>query len=675
MAKKKNNSNINNAQAKAVTAAPRAASKGPQATSEKSFLHKYSHILVPTGIALITFLFLYTCTNNKFTNWDDIGYVTSDQYIKNSSWEGIKTIFSTSTQVMGNYHPLTIITYAFEYSYIGLQPFLYHLDNLLFHILCTLAVYLFVKVFTGRMVAAGVAALLFGLHPMHIESVAWVAGRKDLLYGTFFMLSLTTYVLYLRATGSKRTMWYILGIVLFALSLLAKSVAVTLPVTLFLFDYYEQRKLHLKLLLEKIPHFGLSLLFGLLSVQAQTNIGALGKLDVHFNPIERIALGCYALTTYLWKLVVPVGLSNFYPYPLKEADSLPASYYAYVIIIAALIAVIIKFARHNKMVVFGTLFFTINIALLLQFIPVGGAIMSDRYGYIPYLGFFLIAGWFVSEHFTNGMTQTGKVALGGTLAYCLVLGYMAHARCEDWYDSYSLWSDDSAKHPESPIAYFYLGQDYSGRFENATDPNDKKIKADSTLFFYNMSIQRKPDYINPIICVGELQRTVGMIDDAKITYYRAMNINPKNENVYLGMGIVFSIKHQFDSAEYCFRKALSLKPYYPEGHSNYANFLDIIGQTDSSLYHYQMAIDQNPDATIPYLNRARIYLRLQRFNEALKDYDHVLAITPENGDALVSRSRAYASKGDKAHALQDVEMAIKLGYKNIDPAYYQQLKQ
>ncbi len=296
MAKKKNKPVTNNSN---PTVASQSATPKQQTanhatkpdTTGNSFLNKYAQSLIVTGIALVTFLCYIVILDNKFTNWDDLGYITMDTLIRDSSWHGIKEIFSLDNPVMGNYHPLTILLYAIEFHYKELAPFIYHFDSLILHILTTLAVYFFVKNLTRTTVAAVIAALLFGLHPMHVESVAWAAGRKDVLYGLFFILSCNTYVNYIRTDGNKKMLWYISGLVLFSLSLLSKSVAVSLPVTLFLIDYYEQRKWSWKLLLEKAPHFALALLFGWLSVLAQKKIGALGSLDVSFSPLEHIALG------------------------------------------------------------------------------------------------------------------------------------------------------------------------------------------------------------------------------------------------------------------------------------------------------------------------------------------------------------------------------------------------
>ncbi len=679
MAQKKNkqDNNVGNQPAKAPSPAQKQPSvnKGAAAAANDSFLVRYAQPLIVTGIALITFLFLKTCIDNKLTNWDDLGYIISNPLIRDCSAKGIANIFSINNPVMGNYHPLTILLYAIEYSYVGLEPWLYHLDSLLLHVLVTIAVYFFVRVLTRRTVAAAIVALLFGLHPMHIESVAWAAGRKDVLYGLFFVLSCTTYVHYIRTEGSKKMMWYIAGILLFAISLLAKSVAVTLPVTLFLIDYFDGRKLSFKLLLEKVPHFALALLFGLLSVHAQDKIGALASIDVHFNPIERIALGAYALCCYLGKAVVPIGLSNFYPYPLKEAGSLPGSYYIYPVIIAALLFVLWRFGRKHKAVLFGAGFFMVNIVLLLQFIPVGGAIISDRYGYIPYLGLFFILGWVVSGFFEpGGKLQTGKALLGTCVAYCLALGYMSYQRCNDWHDSLTIWTDDAEKHPEAPVAYFYLGQEYDVRFGEDTNEKEKAKDRDSAYINFATAIVHKPDYTNALICLGELQRNIGQVNESRKTFFTAMNIDHKNANIFNSLGIICGMKGLYDSSAYYFRTAIAILPNFADAHSNYANLLDIIGKPDSSLQEYALAISYDPAGHIAYMNRARIYnVEKKNFDAAIADYNKVTELKPALGEPYYLRSKCYFQKGDKAHALQDVNTAKAKGFANIDPAYYQQL--
>jgi tetratricopeptide (TPR) repeat protein len=630
-------------------------------------------------VGLITFLFLMSCLDNQLTNWDDLGYVITNPLIKDTSADAVKNIFALDLgklealhPVMGNYHPLTIVLHFIEYSYVGLQPWLYHFDSLLMHVLATLAAYAFVKTLTRSTIAAAIASLLFGLHPMHMESVAWVAGRKDLIYSFFFLLGCVTHLYYLRNTN-KKALWYTTTFLLFGVSLLAKSVGVVFPIVLLLLDLYEQRKFSVMMFVEKAPFFILSLLFGILSVHTQKGVGALGTLDVEFSWLETTALGSYALIAYLWKAIIPTGLSNFYPYPMKVNDTIPAIYFAFPAIVLGLSFVTWKFGRKNRIVVFGALFFLVNIALLLQIVHVGGAIMSDRYTYIPYLGLFIMAGWFVARQ-VEQKTAISKPLLASAVLLSLVFGAVSNARCKDWYDSVSLWRDNIEKHPESPIAYFYLGQEYYTRFELEPNPNEKKALGDSCYLYFMKSIERKPDYINPIVCVGEYQRATGQIDEAKKTYLKAREIDPKNESTYLGLGVVYAIKQQYDSAEQSFRKAVSLKAYFPEAHSNYANFFDIVGKVDSSLKEYAIAISQNPDAYIPYMNRGNIYVRLSKWDEAMNDFSKAIMLKPEQGEPYYQRAKCYAQKGNKQMALRDVEAAVKARYDKVDQAFYNSLK-
>ncbi len=633
--------------------------------------------MIVGAIALVTFLVYKTCCSNLFTNWDDPGYIKDNALIKNISAEGISAIFSTP--IMGNYHPLTILSYAIEYSISGLQPFLYHFDSVLFHIMVTVLVYWFVQMLTRRPVAAAVAAVLFGLHPMHVESVAWVAGRKDVLYGTFYMAACIAYIYYIRAASSKKTALYVSVILLFLCSLLSKPVAVVLPATLLLIDYFEKGTLTYKLLIEKIPHFLISIGFGIKSIQDQHTFGSLGTLNVNYNLLERTALGGYAFITYLWKAVVPVQLCNFYPYPEKiNGGSLSAVYYLYPLAVVVILALLFLYARKNRVVVFGSLFFLVNIALLLQFIPVGGAILADRYSYIPYLGLFFIAGWYVSAFFeVEAKKQMGYTVLSGVVVYALILGYLSNERCHAWYDATTLWRDEIEKEPvRAPNAYNNLGFNYFNKYNESVDPAARKVYYDSAYMLLKKSIEIQPTFVNPYISLGELLRSSGDFNGARQFYYKALSLKSFDEdaNAYLGLGIIYAISRHFDSAYYCFSKATQLKPYFPEAHSNFGNFFDMTGKPDSALVQYGFAVAQNPDMYAPYLNRGRLLQRMQRTDEAMRDFAQALAINPDMGEIYYARSFCYAQKNDKAHALQDIDKAISLGFRQIDNNYYQAMK-
>lgn len=680
MAKKNNQPVNNNAVNKQAPKQRPVPASAPSASFIDLFkdgnVHRKGHLFIIAGIVILVWLFLSTCLNNQLTNWDDPGYIKDNALIKDLSAEGLKNIFSTP--IMGNYHPITILTYAIEYSYVRLQPWLYHFDSLLLHILVTVLVYWFVFKLTGKVVAAAVAALLFGLHPMHIESVAWLAGRKDLVYAAFYMAACIAYINYVRTEEGKRTKWYIGVIALFICSLLSKPVAVVLPVTLLLIDYFEQRKFDKKVVIEKLPHFAIAVAFGIRSMIDQRAFGSLIAESQVYNAVERIGLGGYAFVTYLWKAIVPAGLSCFYPYPDKVDGVLPFVYYLYPLAIIAVATLIWKFARKNRVVIFGSLFFLVNIVLLLQFIPVGGAIVADRYSYIAYLGLFFIAGWVVSELYKPGIkTKWGVVAAGITLIYCCALGYLSNERCKVWYDTTSLWKDEIEKEPlRAPNAYNNLGFNYFNKFNESVNQAERKLYYDSSFYYLNKAIEIAPTFVNSYISLGELQRTVGNYAAAKSHYYRALSLKAGDEdaNAYLGLAIIYAINRNADSAGFCFKEALRLKPYFPEAHSNYGNFLNMTGRYDESLVEYGVAIRQNPDMYAPYLNRGRALQRMKRVDEAMKDFETALLLQPDMGELYYARSYCYAMKGDKARAVQDIEKALGLGFNQIDQNYYRAMK-
>ena len=699
MAKKKNvqkapvpaavNKISNTAQPKRV--APVASKK----ESPVGFLARYKDVWAALCIAIIIFIALKVCLENQFTNWDDPGYVKDNALVKDVSPSGLQDILKTS--VMGNYHPLTMLSYGIEYSYVRLEPYLYHLDSLLIHILTTLMFFWFVRVLTRNLYTATVTALLFGLHPMHMESVAWIAARKDVLYGFFYAFSCTLYVYYTREERTKKWAFYGASIIMFLASLLSKPVAVTLPISLLLVDLYQNRPLmpgkkdgrfKPMVYLEKIPFLLVSLGFGYRSLLDQREFKALNTLDVHFNFMERIALGAYAFVTYLWKAIVPIGLSNFYPYPEKVGDSLPVVYYLYVLALAALVFAVWFWGRKNKMIMFGCLFFLVNIVLLLQFIPVGGAILADRYSYVPYMGLFFIGGSFFAEVFEQNLWGMKNIALGVAVAYLGVLGVLAGQRCTVWYDTVSLWKDEVVKHPDVPSAFNNLGFEYFNRGYVEPDLKKRAIYMDSAEMNLKEAVRLQPSFVNPYVSLGEVARSRNDFPTAKMYYYKALQLAKSDEahNAYLGLAIIYSISGQeasvhginatpyFDSAQYCFRSAIRVKPYFPEAHSNYGNFFDMMHNFDSSYREYSLSISQNPDMYASYLNRARLLQRHNRCDDAFKDFDNAIQASPEIGEIYYSRAYCWMQKGDKKRALEDVKHAQTLGFVQMDPAFVRALQ-
>jgi len=329
-------------------------------TSTSSKWWKNKQLLLLAGlVSILTFIAFSPILNNVFTNWDDMVYVTQNTLIKNLSLDGIRAIFKTP--VSSNYHPVTILSYALNYRISELNPFSYMLTNLLFHIFNTVLVFCFIYLLSGkRTMLALFVSLLFGIHPMHVESVAWVSERKDVLFVFFLLLGLINYLNYLKKPNLIK---YLSLLFLFILSLLSKPAAVVFPVLLILVDYYLQRKTTVKKsFLEKLPFLVLALVLGIVTFRLQSAEAV--SLE-RFSFIHRILFGTYGFVMYIIKLFVPIKLSALHPFP--ENGQMNFFYYITPIIIFGILGISYRL-RKNRVFIFGLGFYLISILLVLQFI-------------------------------------------------------------------------------------------------------------------------------------------------------------------------------------------------------------------------------------------------------------------------------------------------------------------
>jgi hypothetical protein len=262
---------------------------------------------VVLGVTLLCYLF--SLNNDFLRTWDDHIYVTNNELIKDVSFNSIKRMFTEDDGLYGNYHPLTILSLALNY-HDGVGSFPFHLTNLILHLLNTALVFIFIYLISEKIVVAGLVSLWFGIHPVHVESVAWISERKDVLYAFFYLLSLITYRLYLKK--NLNITWYILTLVFFVCSVLSKSMAVSLSVVLFAIDYLASRKFQLRVILEKIPFVLFAIIVGLVAVKLQ---GESATGGITFPFVNKVLHGFYGFSMYIAKMFIPANLSAFYPYP------------------------------------------------------------------------------------------------------------------------------------------------------------------------------------------------------------------------------------------------------------------------------------------------------------------------------------------------------------------------
>ena len=563
------------------------------------------HILVVLIVAAVA---LFPMLQNGFTNWDDLLYVTNNKLLHHLSWDGIKAIFSTP--LVSNYHPLTVLSLALNYQVSELQPFGYHLTSLIFHLLNTWLVYVFImKLSFRKHWIALFVALIFAIHPMHVESVAWVSERKDLLYTLFFLLSMIVYLDYIDKGGVKKLL--LIGL-LFTLSLLSKPAAVVLPVVLLLLDYYRQRKFNTRVILEKIPFLILSVVFGIVAIQIQSQ-KALASLEV-YSFIDRIQFAGFGFLWYLVKFVVPSSLSALHPYPLGTLNVL---YMAAPFVSAGLLGYLVFF-RKSRLLTFSILFYLVTIALVLQLLSVGTAVVAERYTYVPYIGIAFLVGMGLDRLVSNANKEVLKKGIIGTIALvCLGFCVLTFMRTQVWKNSEVLWNDVLQKYPKSHRAWANRGLHFyeMKQYKKAFDDIDQ-------------SLEFKPNFVTGIEWRGK-------------TAYQLKNY-----------------KQALDDANLF----LKYKPNSWAAHLDKAKALGALKRNEASEKSFSKALALNPNSADIYNNRGVLYFnKMKRYQDALNDFNKAIELSPGSGTYYVNRARCYYMLSQMPLARENVRIAKSLG--------------
>ena len=550
--------------------------------------------------------------SNGFTNWDDELYVTQNPLLKGPDWQAIFTQASAS-----NYHPLTILTLAFNYAISGTDPFSYHFMNWLLHILNTALVFLFIYRISGKITyVAAFAAIIFGVHPMHVESVAWVSERKDVLYALFFLLALLQYWSYLE-TGNR--VKAIFCFVFFILSLLSKPAAIILPFILLLLDYWYGRSINWKVVAEKIPFFVLSLVFGYITVKVQSADSIVG-LEIY--PLwSRFFFACYTIMIYAARFFVPYPLSAFHPYP--PIDSLGLSVWLSPLFMIALL-VLLWLKRKNKLIVFSLLFFIINLLMVVQFVSIGLTIVSERYTYIPYIGLAFLIGMWLNKY---AASSSGTFIKAIPFIAAIVFGFISFQRTKVWKDGDTLWTDvirhfPNAATPRSNHANYL--KKMAGLPENKPRQNELLLRA---LEDCNVAIRLKPTHAKG--------------------YENRQNIYLLLKRDTLAMADANSL--------------LSLEPH--NSHASYTKAVVYMrfNKPDSALAWFNKSLTENPNAD-PVLNNrgSLLFNNFQRYSEAIADFTRAIALNPQ-GEYFYHRSLCYYRMGDIPKAKADALVAAQKG--------------
>lgn len=650
------------------------------------------------GILVFTFLLYMKSWKGQILNWDDNIYILENKAIHKLDFTHLKEIFTSFYAV--NYHPLTTLSWAIEYAMVGSKNvFLYHFTNILLHLLNTALVYRLFRLISFSTRVALLVALLHGIHPMHVESVAWISERKDVLYGFFFLFSLVMYASYLRRSQlalvdesekektSKRGAWglYSASFFLFLLSLFSKSAAVVLPVILLLIDLLLKRKFSLRMIVEKVPFFLLSLAFGLLALSSQKV--AMGEHE-QYSLVQMLLIVNHSIFRYFYMAFLPIGLSSFHPWPSLTNGSLPTIFYIAPIFNLAILSAVVFSIRKSIVPLFGLLFFGVCLSLVLQLVPVGSAVIADRYSYIPYLGlFFVFAAGIDALYKRNANSTFIRYTL--TAVILLISSYYSYAsiqRMNVWLSNENLWNDMISNYPEScHVGYMQRAihrkekNDIAGEYADLTKLIEMgsgefsealamrgQIKSDSGNFTgamndYNMAISADSSNFLSFNNRAALKMKLNDLPGALFDIERS--IRNKND-YYLSWfnrgAIKIGLKDNLNAVQ-DFDRSLALKPDYCEAYYGKAAALGNAGKRLEAIESYSRAIECRPNYLDAFLNRAEMKIQLNNFKDALSDLNEVIRFNPNYAIAYTKIGFVNFKIGDKAAACQAWQKGAALG--------------
>ncbi len=622
------------------------------------------NILLATIIIVITSSVYYSSLNNQFTNWDDNAYITDNANIRtlhgDSIHYSIKKIFSEF--VNGNYHPLTMLSYSIEYTAFKLNPKPYHLINLILHLINALLVFYFIWLLVQQPWVAFITALLFAIHPMHVESVAWVSERKDVLYALFYLAALCLYIVYIRKEKNKRSI-YVLLLFLFLLSLLSKAVAVSLPIVFFTIDYFLERKFTFKVIFEKIPFLILSVIFGIIAIKAQQAEKAINN-SIPTSIINKILNVSYGLDLYLWKLIAPINLSCFYGYrSLNNASSQVLLYLAPVIIF--IISIAVYKIRYRKDILFGLGFFLITITLVLQILPVGGTIISDRYTYLPYIGFFFILANLSYGLIKNKTERFRFLKLPTIIVLILIMSvcaYLSFERTKIWHDSISLWNDAINKSAYEPRTFYNRGAAY------------KELKQyDKAIADFNKTISINPNYEGAYCNLGLVYYDLKKNNEAIKNFSVVISMNKQNFEAYNNRGVSYIELGKYNDAINDFTMVILLNPTFQNSYLNRGLAYTTVGKFNEAIADLNQAILLKNDDALAYSNRGIAFYNLKKFDLALKDYTSAIAIDSTIENIFYNRANVYYALKNYDKAIKDYTSSIQNNPNQLNAYYYRAL--
>ena len=581
-----------------------------------------TYIKLALAIILAISLLSYSNSfNNELLNFDDNEYFENYPEIVNLSWQSVQKYFSNYYVLM--YHPLPILSFAIQYHISGLNPVPFHLVNFAFHLFNIILVFFIIKRISNSTIGALLGTFIFAIHPMNVEAVSWMSARSSVMFGFFFLASLLSYLKYIQ---QKHYKWLIFSILLFLLSCFSKANAVTLSLAVVLFDWLYKRPLKPSVVLEKLPFFAISLIFGIITISNEGTTKNIGTgLDM-FTWWDNIFLFSYSLSFYIFKLFAPINLSAIYTYPNKVDGLLPIEFYLSPLFLALIAFALYKLYQKNKIALFAPLFFLLVISVTLQIIPSRLFLAADRYCYLPYIGFLiLLASYFNPKSPLNKIQQQKLIAI--VLIFGIGFSFASHARNKVWNNTLSLVNDIIQKNGEAP----YLSRAYGTRAQIKAKQNNKLAAIQD----YTKAIELNPNESISWYNRGIVYFETNNFSEAIVNFKKAISLNYENFDLYNYLGLAYFQLKDYDNAIKYYKKSIELNNEFPLAYSNLGAALASKNQYTEAKEAFTNAIRINPNFIDAYKNRGIVYLRENNRIKACEDLMKVKLLGSSAVDELI----------------------------------------
>jgi tetratricopeptide (TPR) repeat protein len=625
-------------------------------------------ILISLFLIVVTAAAFAPVTDNDFVNYDDPIYVTNNPRVR----EGLNAAslrWAWTTTSFANWHPLTWMSLELDAQLYGLNPRGYHLTNLLLHLASTVLLFCAMLRLTGARWPSALVAALFAAHPLHVEPVAWVAERKEVLSTVFGMLTLLAYSSYVKRLCVCS---YLFVASALTLGLLAKPMLVTMPFVLLLLDFWPLRRLSFgrspaipqtspsrlaggphscnnrRVLLEKLPLLALAASSCVITLIAQKKGGAISSLS-GLPFWARCANALVGYVRYLVSTFWPTGLVPFYPHP-GEGIPLWQPVLA-ALLLTGITLLVIRLARQHPYLPTGWFWYLGTLVPVIGLVQVGSQAGADRYTYIPLIGIFIMLSWGLEDAAARRRIQAAAFALGGfALGACLLF---THFQARRWHDSITLWHYTLKVNPQNAVAKLNLGTalEEQGQLEEAERLYEEALRLDPRTDLAHLNL-------------GRLLANRGSLDEATEHFGAALRLQPDNVLAHARFGAALALHGKIPEAIQHFQEAVRLDPDYGPGHMSLGSLLGRLNQLPEAIYHSQEALRINPRDVQAHVNLGVTLETTGQLPEAIEHFRAALRLDPDNANAHNNLGAILDRQGDLRGAESEYREAARL-----DPHY------